>query len=189
MKNGAPRILNEGYSVEATYISSANGAYIEDTEGKTYIDLTLGSGTHILGHNNPVVVEAFTSQVRRGTLYSAPNPIAHEFAETLHKATGLDQFIFCNSGAEATMRVIRIARAFTGKKKVALFSGGWHGSHDLVLAGDDYSTPESSPRTIPLSDARHTLAMKTFVSAIKIVELEVLAGTGLDLIAQKHISI
>lgn len=144
---GTQRVLNETYTLDATYIKSANGAYIEDVNGKVYIDLALGAGTHILGHNNPLVVDAVINQVRRGTLYIAPNLLTCEFAETLYGATGFEQFIFCNSGAEATMRAMRVARAFTGKKKIAVFSGGWHGGQDNALFDDDYSNLNSMGET------------------------------------------
>lgn len=147
INNGVQRVINETYTLDATYIKSANGAYIKDVEGKVYIDLALGAGTHILGHNNPFVDNAIINQVKKGTLYIAPNPMTCEFAETLHRATGLEQFIFCNSGAEATMRAMRIARAFTGKKKIALFSGGWHGGQDNALFDDDYSNSSSLGET------------------------------------------
>jgi len=140
LPNFSKMILNEFYTSDATYIESANGAFIKDTNGKEYIDLCLGAGTHILGHSHSVIVDQIDHQIRNGTLYIAPNPIACKFSETLHKATGFDRFIFCSTGADATMRAMRIARAYSGKKKIALFSGGWHGGHDNALFDDDFSS-------------------------------------------------
>ena len=145
--NHAQRVMNETYTLDATYVESANGAYIKDVNGKQYIDLCLGAGTHILGHNKPEVVEAVTKQLEKGSLYIAPNRITCEFAEVLYEITGLEQFIFCNTGSEATMRAMRIARAFTGKKKIAVFSGGWHGGQDNALFDDDYSNLASLGET------------------------------------------
>jgi glutamate-1-semialdehyde 2,1-aminomutase len=140
-------ILNEAYGSDATYMKSANGAYIEDTNGKEYIDMCLGAGTHILGHNNPIVTDQINYQIKLGSLFIAPNPMACAFSETLNKATGFERFVFCNTGAEATMRAMRIARAYSGKKKIALFSGGWHGSHDSGLFDDNFSSQSTVGET------------------------------------------
>jgi glutamate-1-semialdehyde 2,1-aminomutase len=137
-KKCSERVLNESYTTNSIYIKSAAGAYLEDSTGKTYIDLCLGAGTHILGHNSSVVKEGLLDQISKGTLYMGPNQKTCEFTETLYNATGRERFVFCNSGAEATMRAMRIARAYTGKNKIALFSGGWHGGQDNALFDDDY---------------------------------------------------
>lgn len=144
MNKCSERVLNETYVADALYIKSAAGAYIEDSTGKKHIDLCLGAGTHILGHNNPIVKERVLDQLNKGALYIGPNKMTCEFTETLYNVTGRERFIFCNSGAEATMRAMRIARAYTGKNKIALFSGGWHGGQDNALFDDDYSNLNSS---------------------------------------------
>jgi glutamate-1-semialdehyde 2,1-aminomutase len=142
-------VFNEGYrpGTPELYIQSAEGCRIRDVDGRSYIDLNLGAGTAILGHAHPDVVAAIRDQATRGSIYIRPNPIAHDFAallaEVLPKFGG---FVFCNSGAEATMRACRIARAFTGKTRIGIFSGGWHGGHDGLLVEEDYGGNAAAPR-------------------------------------------
>ena len=131
----------------------ASGATITDTDGNTYIDMAMGGGTCILGHANPLVVEAVNKQMCHGSLFAVANPYAEDFAELLGDAIpGCDQFVFASTGSEAILRAIRLARAVTDKKKIGVFSGGWHGSHDQVLVEEDYSRDsENAPAMMPKS--------------------------------------
>lgn len=142
-------VFNEGYrpGTPELYIQSADGCRVEGVDGRSYIDLNLGAGTAILGHAHPEIVAAIQDQAARGSIYIRPNPIAHDFAALLVKALPkFGGFVFCNSGAEATMRACRIARAFTGKTKIGIFSGGWHGGHDGLLVEEDYGGNAAEPR-------------------------------------------
>jgi glutamate-1-semialdehyde 2,1-aminomutase len=110
-----------------------------DLGGREMIDVAMGGGSMILGHSHPAVVEAIGRQARGGTIYTVPHAAVHGMDELL------DQFIpwlrgrvWCNSGSEAIMRLCRIARAVTGKDKIAIFSGCWHGSWDGTLVEEDY---------------------------------------------------
>ncbi len=140
-------ILNAGYGDDdSLYIRKAYGCFIEDFSGNTYIDTALGAGTHILGHANPLIVSEIEKQAREGTLYILPNEYAMEVGRLLLQAIPcFNSFVFCNSGTEATIRATRIARAYTGKKKIAMFSGGWHGGNDMLLFEEDYRGDESKP--------------------------------------------
>jgi glutamate-1-semialdehyde 2,1-aminomutase len=147
-------LFNGGYE-ENNFVlmDSAKGPYMHDIEGRKYIDTGMGAGSMILGHAHKSIVDKISMQASKGSIFVHPTKNAYKLKENIleilpEKFTGV---IFSSSGSEATLRAIRLARASSGKNGIALFSGGWHGSHDLVLAGDDYSTPESSPRTIPLS--------------------------------------
>lgn len=155
LKDVLPRVLNEGYtgSNSSLRIRSASGAKITDTEGNTYLDLAMAGGASILGHSNPLIVDAVNKQMINGSLYTVANPIAEDFAECLSRAIlSCNQFIFSSTGSEATLRAIRLARAVTGKKKIAVFSGCWHGSHDQVLVEEDYSRgSENTPAMMPKS--------------------------------------
>jgi glutamate-1-semialdehyde 2,1-aminomutase len=142
-------VFNEGYEDPGAglYVASARGCRITDEAGRTYIDLNLGSGTAILGHAHPVLVAAIAGQAERGTLFIRPNRITHDLAALMGRAVPhFGGFAFCNSGAEATMRACRIARAHTGRKKIAMFSGGWHGAHDQLLVEEDYRGNATAPR-------------------------------------------
>lgn len=132
--------------VKIPFITKAKGCFLEDEKGNRYIDVTLGAGTHILGHVHPIIVEAIERQVKNGTLYILPNQHSYEVINFLSCAIGhFDSFVFCNSGTEATMRAVRIGRAYTGKKKIAMFGGGWHGGSDMLLFEEDYSSNENQP--------------------------------------------
>jgi glutamate-1-semialdehyde 2,1-aminomutase len=155
LKEVLPRVLNEGYtgSNSSLRIKSASGANITDTYGNTYLDMAMAGGASILGHANPLVVDVVNRQMIDGCLFTVANPIAEDFAECLSRAIpGFNQFIFSSTGSEATLRAIRLARAVTGKKKIAVFSGCWHGSHDQVLVEEDYSRgSEDAPAMMPKS--------------------------------------
>ena len=123
-------ILNEGYD-KTGRVDSAGGKYIR-IDGQALLDTSMGVGTHIFGHG--ALIPQVKKALDQGTLFTAPNKIADECAELLTVTTGFRNFVFCNTGSEATMRCIRIARAYTGRDKIALFEGCWHGTHDWNLA-------------------------------------------------------
>lgn len=144
-------VLNEGYRPNDSklYIKESFNCYLRDYDNNIYIDTAMGGGSLILGHSHNLVNKAIKQQLKDGTLYTIPSFKAHELAELLKIAIpNFDHFVFCSTGSEATMRAIRIARAFTNRKKIAIFSGGWHGSHDLLLVDDKYEENESTPKKI-----------------------------------------
>jgi len=145
-------ILNEGYYDSRLFLKKGRGAYVEDYSGNKYIDTALGAGTHILGHAHPKIVEAIETQAQNGTLYINPNIHAIDSSVLLRKAIPhLSSFVFCNSGTEATMRAARIARAHTGREKIAFFGGGWHGGNDFYMFDEDYNSPENLPEPVSKS--------------------------------------
>jgi len=139
-------ILNSAYEEAKLHIAKAYGCFIEDFDGNVYIDTALGAGTHILGYSSPIIANTLARQAKEGTLYILPNIYTYEVGRLLcHAVPHFDSFVFCNSGSEATIRSVRIARAYTGKKKIAMFSGGWHGGNDMLLFEDDYSSDAKRP--------------------------------------------
>jgi glutamate-1-semialdehyde 2,1-aminomutase len=116
------------------YVRSAHGARVVDVDGNEYIDLTMGFGPHILGHAAPVVVEAVREAARRGLQFALHSPYQRPLAELIAAAApGNERVLFCNSGTEATMHAIRVARGFTGRERIAIFEGGYHGAHDYAM--------------------------------------------------------
>jgi len=116
-------------------VKKAYKCYIENDKGVKLIDTSMGSGVQIIGHNNPLIRE-MGKQIERGTIYTIPNCHTDKVNSYLkeHINPDLDeQYIFCNSGTEANMRAIRLARAYTGKNLVGRFHGGWHGGLDGFL--------------------------------------------------------
>ncbi|HEX2313827.1 MAG TPA: glutamate-1-semialdehyde 2,1-aminomutase [Thermomonospora sp.] len=116
------------------FIASARGPYLVDADGNEYVDLICSWGPMILGHAHPAVVEAVREAAVRGTSYGAPTPGEVELAEEMVARTPVDKVRLVNSGTEATMSAIRLARGFTGRSKVVKFAGCYHGHVDALLA-------------------------------------------------------
>jgi glutamate-1-semialdehyde 2,1-aminomutase len=115
---------------------SASGARIRDEDAREYIDMVLAYGPHILGHNHPAVVGALRAQLERGTAFGGPSALELQLAERVVAAVpSLEMVRFVNSGTEATMSALRLARAVTGRDRIIKFAGGYHGHADLLLAG------------------------------------------------------
>ncbi|WP_119728259.1 glutamate-1-semialdehyde 2,1-aminomutase [Thermomonospora amylolytica] len=116
------------------FIASAHGPYLVDVDGNEYVDLICSWGPMILGHAHPAVVEAVRRAAERGTSYGAPTPGEVELAEEIVARTPVEQVRLVNSGTEATMSAIRLARGFTGRSKIVKFAGCYHGHVDSLLA-------------------------------------------------------
>ena len=133
------------------YIDSAEGPYLTDLDGNSYIDLTGGFGPNVLGNKAKVVENALASQVKKGWHYGIPGAEQTELAELIKdSSSGVDEVMFCNSGSEATMFAFRAARAFTGKRVVALFDGSYHGIHDYALGKASNKSDRSEPTSSTL---------------------------------------
>ena len=149
---------------EPIVIERGEGAYIYDVDGNRYIDYVCSWGPLILGHAHPAVVEAVRKAAERGTSYGAPTEAEAELAQVIVEAVpSIELLRFVNSGTEATMSALRLARAFTGRDKVVKFEGCYHGHADglLVRAGSGVTTfglPDSPG--VPASYARETLVAR-----------------------------
>ncbi|MDI6890157.1 MAG: glutamate-1-semialdehyde 2,1-aminomutase [Thermodesulfovibrionales bacterium] len=145
------------------FIDRAKGSKIYDVDGNTYIDYVLSWGPLILGHSHPKVVGALKKAIERGTSYGAPTSLEIELAELILEAyPSMEKVRMVNSGTEATMSAIRVARGFTGRDKVIKFEGCYHGHADglLVKAGSGATTfgvPDSPG--VPKSYARNTITL------------------------------
>ena len=128
------------------YIESTGGGRVTDVDGNSYIDLTMGMGPHLLGHRPDCVVDALRAQIDQNIHVSLHNPLQSKLARLVEDACRCaEQVVFSNSGTEATMYGMRVARGFTGKPKVASFSGSYHGAHDYALIKDNSESPPSDP--------------------------------------------
>ncbi len=113
---------------------SGKGARVTDTDGMDYIDYCLGYGPLILGHANPKVAESISKQARRSILLGTPTELETMLAVKIRDAIpSMEMLRFVNSGTEATMHALRLARGFTGRRRVIKMEGCYHGSHDYVL--------------------------------------------------------
>ncbi len=129
---GTPRVIARG-----------EGAYLYDVDDNRYIDYVLSWGPMVLGHAYPDVVEAQLAQVRKGTSYGAPTELENTLAElVVDMIPSIEMIRFVNSGTEATMSALRLARAYTGREKIIKFAGNYHGHADMLLvqAGSGVAT-------------------------------------------------
>ena len=116
------------------FVKKADGSMIWDVDGKKYIDFCNGYGALLLGHRRKEILDAVLSQLKNGTLYCAPTDIEVELSELIVKNyPSMEKVRLVNTGSEATMTAIRLARGFTKKKKIVKFEGCYHGAHDSVL--------------------------------------------------------
>ena len=114
-------------------ISRGEGTYIWDADGKRYIDYRLAFGPIILGHSYPPVVKAVQEAIQHGTLFAWTTPLEIDVAERICRMTGVDKVRLTNTGTEATMHALRIARAYTGREKFIKFEGLYHGMNDYFM--------------------------------------------------------
>ena len=154
-----PRGVSSNFRVvdpNPIFIESAIGTTITDADGNRYTDFSHAFGAMLVGHAHPKVVEAITAQAKRGTLHAMPHRLEISVAKELKDRFGQDQWRFANSGTEATMHAIRLARGYTGRSKVLKFEGGYHGAHDTVLVSNKpplrLAGLRSRPRPVPWSD-------------------------------------
>ena len=125
------------------FIKEAKGAYLYDEDGKKYIDYINSWGPMLLGHAYPPVIEAVIEKTRKGTSFGTPTEIETQIAKlAVSMVPNIDKIRFVNSGTEACMSAVRLARGFTGREKIIKFRGCYHGHSDsfLIAAGSGLST-------------------------------------------------
>jgi glutamate-1-semialdehyde 2,1-aminomutase len=136
------------------YIDRGEGCRIWDVDGTERIDLLGNYTAMILGHAHPKVVEAIQKQAARGTAFAAANPIEVELATLLcERVPSLELVRFCNSGTEATMFAMRLARAFSGRPKIARIEGGYHGTHDYAEVSTHPAPADAGATDRPIATA------------------------------------
>jgi len=116
------------------YTTKAKGSKIYDVDGNCYIDYCMAYGPLILGHSPDIVKRAIEEQLKKGWLYGTPIELEIKYAKLIKKLyPSIEMLRFVNTGCEATMSALRVARGFTGKNKIVKIEGGFHGAHDAVL--------------------------------------------------------
>lgn len=136
----AGRAVNAGASKGAYFFSPypltlrrAKGCELEDVDGRTYVDFSNHHTSQVLGHNHPAILDAVRTQLDAGIALGAPTGIETRMARLVcERVDSVDRIRFVNSGTEATLHAVRLARCFSGKSKIAKFEGAYHGSHDAV---------------------------------------------------------
>ena len=180
------------------FISAAQGPYLYDVDGNRYLDYVQSWGPMILGHAHPKVVEAVVQASKRGFSFGAPTQAENELAGlVIDSVPSLEMVRFVNSGTEATMSALRLARAYTGRNKLIKFSGCYHGHADMLLvqAGSGVATmglpdspgvpPEATSNTLiaPYNDSAAVEELfRTYPQEIAAIIVEpVAANMGLVL--------
>lgn len=168
------------------YVARARGPYVTDVDGNRYLDFLLAQGSALLGHAHPHVVRAVRSAIGRGAATCLPAEGSIRLIELVkQRVRSVELMRLTNSGTEATMHAIRVARAYTGKEMIAKAEGGYHGAHDHVL-WSCYTThralpgPPAAPEPFP-----HSLgvpkALRDLVAVFQFNDLE-----GTEAVLRKH---
>ena len=143
----------QAYDPHPIVVSKAQGSWMEDVDGNRYTDYDMGFGALFSGHCHPLVRSAIEAQLDNGTLFVTPCEANSDVAELLGQRYGLPMWRFTNSGTEATMDAIRVARGVTGRQKLVKVEGGYHGHHDEVMISMkpplDQAGPADNPIPVP----------------------------------------
>ena len=143
----------QAYDPHPIVVRRAQDAWMEDVDGNRYIDFDMGFGALFAGHCHPAVRSAVERQLNDGTLFVTPCELNADVAELLAERYQLPMWRFTNSGTEATMDAIRVARGVTGREKLVKVEGGYHGHHDEVMISMkppiSEAGPADAPRAIP----------------------------------------
>lgn len=136
------------------FVSRAKGSHLWDVDGNEYIDYRMGFGPVIIGHSDPRIHERVHEIDENGLIYALSHELEITVAKKICSMVPCAEMVrFCNSGTEATMHAIRIARAYTKREKIVKFEGMYHGAHDYVLFSTDppFDEVRGAPRSTPKS--------------------------------------
>ncbi len=148
------------------YVDRARGSHIWDVDGNEYIDYRLGFGPVILGHSYPAVQKRIHDAEKKGTVYALSTEKEIQVAKLLRWIVPSAEMVrFANSGTEATMHALRVARAFTGREKVLKFEGHYHGAHDYLLYSTDAPFEKLNSRPVVMSQGIPKAIEKLVVTA------------------------
>jgi glutamate-1-semialdehyde 2,1-aminomutase len=133
------------------YIVEGQGSKVVDLDGNEYTDFHNGFGVMVVGHAHPLIAEAIAGAASKGTHFAAPNEGAARVARELVRRFRLPKVRFSNSGTEATLDAVRLARAYSGKDGLLKIEGSYHGHHDAVMVSVHPDPKEIGPRAHPIS--------------------------------------
>ncbi|MGC4014552.1 MAG: aminotransferase class III-fold pyridoxal phosphate-dependent enzyme [Luteolibacter sp.] len=140
------------------------GAQMWDIDGNEYVDITMGFGTYFFGHSPEWITEAIETQLHTGIEIGPQSPIAGKLAGAICELTGMDRATFCNTGSEAVMAAMRLARTITGRQRIAYFTGDYHGMFEEVLVRgawiDDVYKAQPIAPGIPQNQVENMLVLR-----------------------------
>ena len=140
----------QAYDPHPIVVRHAAGSRMVDVDGHEYVDYDMGVGALFAGHMHPAVRAAVEAQLDAGTLYVTPCELDADVAELLRDRYGLPMWRFTNSGTEATMDAIRIAKGATGRDRIVKVEGGYHGHHDEVMISMKPPLDQAGPADAPI---------------------------------------
>jgi glutamate-1-semialdehyde 2,1-aminomutase len=145
----------QAYAPYPLFMTDARGSRITDADGNDYVDFDMAFGVLAAGHSHPILAEVLAERVANGTCFTFPVEDSVILAEEIKRRFRADLVRFSNSGTEATMDAIRVARGYTGREKIVKFEGGYHGHHDDVLISiqppRELMGPAHAPHAVPAS--------------------------------------
>src|SRR5207245_1599227 len=141
------------YDPYPIFVKEGQGSHFRDLDGNDYLDHNLCFGALMAGHCHPAVMKAVEKRLSTGTMFGMPHDMEWELAEVICERFPVEMVRFGNSGTEATMHAVRLARAATGREKILKFEGAYHGLHDTALVSvkpkaEDWGDPEA-PNSVP----------------------------------------
>jgi len=141
------------------FVERGDGGHVIDADGNRYVDYVMGYGPLLFGHDLPDPVEArIQSAVSEGPMYGAPTEVEVELAEFVTRhVPSVEMVRFVNSGTEATVSAVRLARGYTGREKIVVMQGGYHGAQESTLVEGGPADPRPSSPGIPEAFAKHTI--------------------------------
>ncbi|MCU4972339.1 glutamate-1-semialdehyde 2,1-aminomutase [Halobacteria archaeon AArc-m2/3/4] len=154
--NSAVRAAIEPYPF---FVRKGDGGHVIDADGNRYVDWVMGLGPLLLGHDLPEQVRAEIQRTAsEGPMYGTPTEVEVDLAEfVVRHVPSVEKIRFVNSGTEATVSAVRLARGYTGRNKIVVMQGGYHGAQESTLVEGDAENPKPSSAGIPQSFAEHTL--------------------------------
>ncbi len=131
------------------YFTKGKGPHIWDVDGNRYVDYMLAFGALVVGHAHPLLVKGMRDAIDRGTMFAMPYDRSVELSELLRQRFAMEMWRLTNSGTEATMHALRLARAYTGREKVVKMEGCYHGAHDALYVSTKPERDRAGPATQP----------------------------------------
>lgn len=144
------------------FVKQAHGSKLTSVDERNYVDYCMSYGAVLFGHAYPPIMDAVSEAIENGTIFGTPSEREVELGELITKIVpSMEMMRFVNSGTEATMHAVRLARGYTGKKKIVKFEGCYHGAHDSLLAGvgSGAATFGVASSGVPEDVARNTIVL------------------------------
>src|SRR6202521_4275589 len=152
---GVPSSFQDA-SPQPIFVENGRGSRVWDVDGNEYVDFHNGFGVMVVGHAHPLIVDAVSKRIARGSHFAQPVAEVAIVAEELARRFGLPQWRFTNSGTESTLDAVRIARGFTGRERLIKIEASYHGHHDALMVSveppPDKMGPADAPASVPQSE-------------------------------------